>query len=449
MAWPCLSVDYDGSGNKACPREPRAWHPNAGKVWPNELASAAENGHTDWYWRLVWLACCMKICHVITRLIIGGAQENTILTCRGLVDLGHEVTLVAGPETGPEGSLWDDARRSGCDIVTVESLGRAVRPLRDVRARRALAHLFRQLQPDVVHTHSSKAGIIGRSAAYTANVPVVVHTIHGMSFNRTQSPWTYALYRSLERLAAKRTSALITVADSMIDQAVRARVAPRDRFITIRSGMRTDRYERDVEVRAALRRDWGVSDGEVVVGTVARLFEHKGYEEIIAAMPDMVRRVPGIRFVWVGDGSHRGRYEGFLRRLGLRDRVHMTGLVPSDDAAKQINGFDILLHASRWEGLPRVLVQGLLTEVVPVSFDNDGAPEVVVPNETGLLAPFGDTGRLAAAVATLATDPDLRARLGCAGRRRCVELFDWRTMAREIETVYARCLEAAVRPTCA
>ncbi len=324
----------------------------------------------------------MHICQVITRLIIGGAQENTLLTCRGLTDRGHRVTLIAGPETGPEGSLWDQAATTGCELINLKPLRRAVRPLSDWRAHRELQHLFERLGPDVVHTHSSKAGIIGRSAAARAGVPVIVHTIHGMSFNRTQPVFVRMLYRWLERRAARHTAAFVTVADAMIDQAVAAGIAPRHRFVTIRSGMETDRFAPQAELRDRHRREWCVAADEVVVGTIARLFKNKGYEDIIEAMPAAVARQPKLKFVWIGEGAHRARYEKQLEAIGLRDRVKMVGLIDPDAVASHINGFDILLHASRWEGLPRAVVQGLLTGIPAVSFDNDGAPEVVIPDET-------------------------------------------------------------------
>ncbi len=380
----------------------------------------------------------MHICHVITRLIIGGAQENTILTCQGLVERGHQVSLIAGPETGPEGSLWDQAEKTGCQLITVDSLRRAVRPLSDWRARRQLQHVFEHIQPDVVHTHSSKAGILGRSAAARADVPIIVHTIHGMSFNRTQPRLVQAFYVSLERRAARHTTAFVTVANVMIDQAEAVGIAPRDRFVTIRSGMDTDRFAPHAELRQRYRREWGIAQDEVVVGTIARLFENKGYEEIIEAMPTAVARHPKIRFVWIGDGAHRSRYERRLDAIGLRDRVHMAGLISPDEVASQINGFDIVLHASRWEGLPRAIVQGLLTEVPTVSFDNDGAPEVVIPDETGILVPYGDTRRLADAVVTLAADTELRRSLGRRGRARCAVAFDRRKMVADIEALYRK-----------
>lgn len=385
----------------------------------------------------------MNICQVITRLIIGGAQENTVLTCRGLAEKGHQVTLIAGPETGPEGSLWDHAYAAGCEVVRLDSLKRVITPLGDRRAGQELRRLFERIRPDVVHTHSSKAGILGRNAARRAGVPVVVHTIHGMSFNRTQPAWRRAAYRWLERRAAAATTSFITVADAMIDQAVEARIAPRDRFTTIRSGIETDRFAPCPDARARSRSAWGVANDEIVVGTIARLFENKGYEEILSAMPRIVAKAPKARFVWIGDGAQRRAYERRLQRMGLRDRVHLIGLVPPAEVAPCINGFDIVLHASRWEGLPRALVQGLLCEVPAVSFDNDGAPEVVIPSETGMLVPLGDISRLGDAVIDLATNAELRRQMGREGRARCLVQYDWRTMVEQLEAKYVGLLSAS------
>ncbi|NOT01700.1 MAG: glycosyltransferase family 4 protein [Phycisphaerales bacterium] len=379
----------------------------------------------------------MKVCHVITRLIVGGAQENTILTCAGLVRRGHEVTLVAGPETGPEGSMWNEARRSGAAAVCVDSLRRNPRPVMEWRCLRELTTLFRRERFDIVHTHSSKAGILGRWAAHRAGVPVIVHTIHGMSFNRTQRAATRWMYRVLERRAGRVTTAFISVADAMTRQAVEAGVGPPEKFTTIYSGMDTAAYEPSAERRRAIRDEWGVRDDEIVVGTVARLFRNKGYDEIVRAMPSAVGRCAGLRFVWVGDGPDRDRYVEELRQMGFSDRVRLTGLVRPEGIPALVAGFDILLHASRWEGLPRALVQGLLMEVPGVAFDNDGAPEVIRDGETGVLAPFGDVRALSDGIVRLVGDSELRRRMGSAGRRLCLERFDAGAMVDSIDALYA------------
>lgn len=380
----------------------------------------------------------MKIAHVITRLIIGGAQENTILTCEGLARRGHEVTLIAGPQTGPEGSLWPRARGGEYETIAEETLVRNVQPISELRCAGKLERLFRERAFDVVHTHSSKAGILGRYAAHRAGIRPIVHTIHGMSFNRTQSLATRMLYRSLERRAGKWTDAFVCVADAMTDQAVQAKVAPRERFTTIRSGMETELYLPDPDARRDVRSEWGMPNDAVVIGTVARLFRNKGYEQLLKALPKIAGAFSNVWFVWIGDGAQRNKYVARLEHIGLRDRVHLTGLVPPDDIPRLLCGVDILVHASIWEGLPRAIVQAALTEVPAVSFDNDGAPEAIEDGVTGLLAPLRDANRLAECVIELAADANRRTDMGRRAREFCLDRFDEELMVDHIEALYER-----------
>jgi glycosyltransferase involved in cell wall biosynthesis len=406
------------------------------------------------------------VCHIITRLIVGGAQENTILTCQGLHERGWRVTLITGPQSGPEGHLLEEAGRAGYEVIVLPSLVRQVNPITDYRAYKDLIQALLRIQPDIVHTHSSKAGILGRFAASAlggghpcppsasagqdtnrragcgstelaeVTPPKIVHTVHGMSFNRTQSWITQSLYRLLERRAAARTDCLITVADAMTDQSVEARIAPREKFRTVYSGMWTDWFTPELYDRHAIRTGWGFSDEHVVVGTIARLFRNKGYEQLIPAMADAAARRPELRFVWVGDGAQRGDYEEELEFRGLRNKTHLTGLLEPNEVARVVSGMDLLVHASQWEGLPRAAVQALLMRVPVVSFDIDGAPEVVIPGRTGTLVEFNDTEGLATAIVNLAADRDKRAHFGQVGREFCLDRFDWRRMVSEIEAIY-------------
>ena len=386
----------------------------------------------------------MRIVHVITRLIVGGAQENTILTCEGLHERGHDVTLISGPTRGPEGSLLERVRGGGYGYVEIPELVRQINPWLDARAQRYLEINYREIKPDLVHTHSSKAGILGRLAARDARVPIVVHTIHGMSFNRTQPALVRQAFAWLERRAARHTDAIVTVADAMIEQAAAARICPRDKMRTVYSGMEVEAFTPTRYDRAAIRRSWGVGEDEVVVGTIARLFRKKGYEQLLPIMATAARREPRLRFVWVGDGAQRGRYEAELARLGLRARTTLTGLVPPERVAECLAGFDVLAHASQWEGLPRGVVQALLMQVPAVAWDLDGTPEVVLDGQTGRLIPWGDTAAFADALVELAADADLRRRLGTAGRRHCLDRFDWRRMVAELDNLYHE-LDARLR----
>ena len=378
----------------------------------------------------------MKVCHIITRMILGGAQENTFLTCKGLQERGWEVTLLAGPQTGAEGSLQDRSLQAGFRFEIIEPMLRQVNPLSDLRALRALRAWFERERPDIVHTHSSKAGILGRIAARRAGVPLILHTVHGMSFNRTQKPWTQRAYRDLERYCAKSTDKIITVADAMIDQMVQAGVAPRAKCVTIYSGMEMERFDPALYDRQAIRARLGIPQDAVVVATVARMFANKGYEQLLAAAPRIVRQAPAVHFLWIGDGPHRERYLQDVSQEGLGDRVRLTGLVSPEQVPELLAAADLLAHASQWEGLPRVAVQSLLLEKPVVAFDVDGTREVVITDRTGVLVPLNDIDALASGIADLASRDWLRQRLGRQGRQLCLERFDWHTMVEQIEQVY-------------
>ncbi len=399
-----------------------------GGVSPAALARARAASHN----------APMHICHVITRLIIGGAQENTLLTCEGLHARGYEVTLISGPTRGPEGSLVERARRGGYRYIELPELIRAVNPWMDLRARRMLSGEFQRLRPDIVHTHSSKAGIIGRLAADYARVPRIVHTVHGMSFNRTQPRLVRTAYAYLERKAARVSDAIVTVADAMSAQMAAARICRPNKLLTVYSGMEVEQFTPRGELRAAARAAWGVRDDEIVVGTVARLFRRKGYEQLLPTMARAAARQPRLRFVWVGDGAQRGEYEAELSRLGLRQRTTLVGLVPPADVPRHMAGFDILAHTSQWEGLPRAVVQGLLMQVPAVAFAIDGTPEVVLDGRTGRVVPLNDLQTFAGALCDLAADAGLRRALGQAGRELCLERFDWRRMVAQLEGLYLR-----------
>ena len=378
----------------------------------------------------------MKICHVITRLIIGGAQENTILTCEGLAARGHDVTLISGPTDGPEGSLVERVRRGGYRFVESPRLVRAISPVSDAAAVAELRKLYDSIGPEIVHTHSSKAGIVGRLAAAETAVPVVVHTIHGMSFNRTQTVWMQAVFAELERVCAARTDRIISVANAMTLASLAAGVGASEQYVTIYSGMEVDGFDPARLDRAAARRALKVGDDRIVVATVARLFRNKGYEQLIPAMVIAGKRAPQLHFVWIGDGADRAQYERELDRQGLRERTTLVGLVPPGQLPGILRGADMLAHASLWEGLPRAVVQALMLEIPAVCFELDGAPEVVRTGETGVLVPPEDVAALADAMVWLAADGELRRRMGRAGRAAVLERFDWRRMVGEIESVY-------------
>ena len=384
----------------------------------------------------------MKIVHVITRMILGGAQENTLLTCEGLRARGHEVTLITGPALGPEGELLTRAGEGGFEVIVVDSLRRAVCPVHDTLAYRRLLRLLGEIGPDVVHTHSSKAGILGRRAAWKlrrrGRVPAgmrIVHTIHGLPFHPYGNPLANLLYVALERRAARRSDALISVADAMTAQALAAGVGRAELFTTIYSGMEIDRFGSRPDGVEQFRSSLGLAEGDLLVTQVSRLAKLKGHRFILAA----AERIddPRVHFCFVGDGRLRGRIERRIRAAGLAGRVHLTGLMPNEKIPLVMHASDVVVHCSLREGLARALPQAMLAGRPVVSFDVDGAREVV-DAETGVLLEPGDVGALKVAVETLAGAPQLRDRLGENGRRRAARMFDHNVMVDGIEALYER-----------
>ncbi len=378
----------------------------------------------------------MRIVHVITRLIIGGAQENTLLSCEGQHDLGHEVTLITGPAIGPEGSLMQRARGCGYRVETVDEMRRSILPVKDFRTYHRLTKRFRDLKPDVVHTHSSKAGIIGRWAADRAKTPVIVHTIHGLAFTASTSRIVNSLYKQLERSTAPLTTKIVCVADAMRQQSLAAGIGTPDQYVTVYSGMDTGPFVNPPVPRAETRKRLGLEDHHVAVGTIARLFYLNRHDDLLDAAPELCAEFPNLRFLWVGDGLLRPEFGRRIAEMGLKERFILTGLVPPEKVPELTAAMDVLVHPSRREGLARALPQGSLATCPVVTYDIDGNREAMVDGETGfLLQPF-QVEKLAAAIRVLMSDPSLRRSMGEAGRAFALARFDSKVMVDALERVY-------------
>ena len=378
----------------------------------------------------------MRVTHVITRLIVGGAQENTVSSVLGLRRKpGLEVDLISGPTTGPEGSLEPALDR---DLLTLlPQLVRPVSPVNDVAAWLAMTRIFRQTRPAIVHTHSGKAGVLGRLAARSAAVPVIIHTIHGPSFGSFQGPLANAIFTAAERLAGRATTHFITVADAMTRQYLAAGIGRPEQYTRIFSGFSLDAYL-SAKNAPALRASLGLAPDDFVVGKIARLFTLKGHDDLFDAAPELVRQCPRMKFLLVGDGLWRERFERRARDMGLEKAFVFAGLVPPAEVPRYVGIMDTLVHLSRREGLPRALPQALAAARPVVAFDCDGAGEVCLDNQTGFLVSPGDRSTLIRRLAALCNDRDLCARLGSAGQRFVCARFTTQRMVDDIHGLYQR-----------
>jgi glycosyltransferase involved in cell wall biosynthesis len=386
----------------------------------------------------------IRVVHVITRLILGGAQENTLLTVEGLDRMPeYEVTLISGPALGPEGELIARARRNNVNLIIVPQMQRAIHPVRDAITLAKLVRLYRRLNPHIVHTHSSKAGILGRVAARMAGVPIIIHTIHGLPFHPYETGLNNLLYKRLERWAARWSQKIITVADAMRDQAVAAGVAGPEKFVTIYSGMEVDTFLAADQRREAARRALGIAADEVVIGKIARLFELKGHEYVIAAAPKILHEFPKARFLFVGDGILRQKLQEQAARLGVAERIIFAGLVDPSRIPEMLGAMDLVVHASLREGLARVLPQALLAGRPVVSYDIDGAREVVRDGVTGYLVKPQAVDELADAVLKMLRDPAKARAMAMKGRELFANPFRAEIMVKRISALYRELLSRA------
>ncbi len=393
----------------------------------------------------------MRVAHIITRLIIGGAQENTLFTCEDLSQIyGDEVLLIAGPPEGPEGSLIQRAEQGTYRFEQVREMCRPILPCHDLCAYIRIKNILRKFKPDVVHTHSAKAGILGRFAGHSLRTPVIVHSIHGTPFHPNQRPWSRCLIRRAERMGAKRCDAFISVADAMSQTFLSSKIVlPKEvttkPFFTIRSGMDVEPFLHCDTHRAETRQKYGFTPDDIVVGKIARLFRLKGHDDLITAANHIknlsTTLSKHLKFMLVGDGILHDTLRKRIESLGLTDMFVFTGLVPPDDIPRMISAMDIVVHTSLREGLARVLPQALIAGRPVISYDIDGAREVCITGQTGFLVPPRDTSQIAAAITQLAQTTDLRKKLGEEGQRRFTEVFRHEHMTAEIRQVYQQILQ--------
>jgi glycosyltransferase involved in cell wall biosynthesis len=385
----------------------------------------------------------MRVIHVITRLIVGGAQENTVTSVLGLrrrPDL--EVSLVTGPTHGPEGSLESAFSDCPTALEVLPDLVRPVHPWKDLQALKKLKALFQAKAPEVVHTHSGKAGVIGRLAAARARVPLIVHTIHGPSFGSFQGAMPNLLFRAAERRAARVTAHFVVVAEAMKEQYLAAGIGRADQYTRIFSGFNLEPFlaaTNDLQLRKRL----GFGPEDIIIGKIARLFKLKGHEDLFAVAPDLVRACPRIKFLLVGDGPWRDRFKARAQSLGLEKHFVFTGLVPPTEVAPLVGVMDCLVHLSSREGLARALPQALAAERPVVAYNCDGAKEVCHHDETGFLVAPGDLASLKNCLLRLVADDLLRRRLGESGREFVRERFSARQMVDQLHRLYLQLAAAA------
>jgi glycosyltransferase involved in cell wall biosynthesis len=374
----------------------------------------------------------IKVAHVVTRLDLGGAQQNTVYTVRRLDPARFDALLVCG-----EGGLLDAEVRADPSLraVFLDSLVREVSPLRDLLALLELWKTFRAEAPDVVHTHSSKAGILGRLAAALAGVPVVVHTYHGFGFHDRQNPAVKALYAALERCCARFTTRLIFVSQANAAYAERHGLVRSAEWELIRSGVRLADFPAKGDA-AALKMSAGIGRHKKLVVSIGNLKPQKNAGDFVAAAAKVAAGDPEARFVFLGDGPQKAALQARAFALGVGDKVLFLGW--RRDGAQWLAAADAFALTSLWEGLPRALVEAMASGLPSVCYATDGVTDLLRDGENGYLIAPGDTDAFAGRLSALLNDEALRRRLGAAALASVGAEFDIDGMVRAQERLYER-----------
>jgi glycosyltransferase involved in cell wall biosynthesis len=376
-----------------------------------------------------------KVAIIITKMELGGAQQVALETAKRLDPERFEVWLLSG-----EGGLMADeaAQALGDHFVSRSFFKHEISPLRDLAATLWMAWFFLKHRIQVVHTHSSKAGVLGRAAAWVAGVPIVVHTVHGWSFHDFMGRLSRRFYVLLERILAAVTTRLLVVAESLEAKGLASGIGEHGQYQLIRAAIDVPVWRSVRANRAAKLRELGLPPGTLLVGTLANCKAQKNPLDFVAVAARVVKGHPQAAFLYIGDGPQREGAETEVRRLGLEKKVRFLGWRRQD--SKEITAcLDVFLLTSLWEGLPCVFPQAFLLGLPIVATAVDGAQEVVKEGVNGFLCQPKDVEAMADRVSWLLARPAVRRTLGLAGRKSVGKEWDFGDMARRTAALYEEC----------
>jgi glycosyltransferase involved in cell wall biosynthesis len=378
----------------------------------------------------------VRILHIHTLPIISGSGINTFLTMRGMKGNRYESVLACAPG----GALIDLVQRHGMEVRTFPSLVQPLHPLKDFKAILDLTGHLMAKPYQVVHTHNSKAGFIGRLSAKLARVPVIVHTVHGFAFHEQEPPWRQFLFRNLERLASHWCDKMIFISQPLIDWALKEKIICTKKMARIYSGIEMDRFSPVSEQqKQRLKAKWGLQEQDLVIGMVSKLWEGKGHALLIRAFKEILKEKPRARLVIVGEGYLMESLKDLVSQMELSDTVVFTGFL--EEVPQVIATFDVAVLPSYFEGMGRVLLEAMAMEKPVVGTLVGGIPDLIEQGVNGYLVSPGNEAELASAVLKILNNKGLAVKMGEAGRKKMTDRFSADTMVRSIEEIYSELLK--------
>jgi glycosyltransferase involved in cell wall biosynthesis len=377
----------------------------------------------------------MRVLHIITRLDKGGSADVLLDLTSGLRKMGNDVFIAVGPTLEPQTDIDAFSIKSEIPVYHIKSLQRDCSPFTDCKAFFEILKVIRKIKPDVLHTHTSKAGFIGRIAGRIAGVNVAVHMPHGHIFYGYFSSIKTRLFIFLEKIAALFTYRILTLTEIEKLDYIREKIARAEKIATIPCGIDIDRYSLS---HRTVRNEFGIPAGLPVIGWVGRVESVKGCEYFLRACHLIKKEMPEARYLIVGEGPLKGEMEELARKLDVSEEVIFAGY--RTDMPEIMNSIDLLLHTPLNEGLGRVLLEAMVCEKPVVAADVGGIPEIIEHGVQGFLVPAGDYTSMARESLRILKDPELARLIGCAGRERALD-FSTENMVRKIHNLYKESYE--------
>ncbi len=328
----------------------------------------------------------IKVLHIITLFSIGGATENTIFTCEGLIKKSYKVDIITGPNISSEGSMFETTEKMGIPVFIFKNLKRQISVFHDFVVLIQLKNFISKNKYHIVHTHSTKAGILGRIAAWLARAPIIIHHNHANPYHRFQNYFVRNFYKLAEKFAGYFCDIIASVTHTIVDEMVTDSLAPRAKFRVIRSGFDIDKFRRfDNSNDVLVKEKYGITKEDVLIGKIARLSIIKGHIYLLKAFDRVSKEVPNAKLLFIGSGENKEQLQQIINEKKLNDKIIFTGLIPPDEIPSIISILDIVVHTALLEGLPRVFTQSMLMGKPVISFNLDGAHEVIKDGKNGYL----------------------------------------------------------------
>ncbi len=389
----------------------------------------------------------VRILRIFSRLNVGGPSIHVVLLTAGLAPRGYETCLAVGKESNTEGNMIYLAEQYGIQPRLIPELGRAIHPLDDAIAFKKIFQIIRKFRPDIVHTHTAKAGVLGRIAAKLLGVPVILHTFHGHVFHSYFGNSRSAFFRWIERFLAHLSTRVVAISDNVKQDLILYHIAPPEKIVVVPLGLDLEALLRVQRHRGKFRAELGIPADKMLVGGVGRVVGVKNLGLAVEAADQVVARLPNTHFAIIGDGEEREKIERMVLYRGRK--THFSFLGWRRDLSDVYSDCDVALNTSLNEGTPVALIEAMAAGLPTVATNVGGTANVVVHDTTGYLCPSGDASALASALVHLLTDKRRRNEMGRLGRERVRERFSKERLLNDLDHLYTQLLHegeaAAVR----